>query len=355
MNENHPRLVLSLAPEWSIPQVADALAHALAGQGPALAVTPVAQTSVPADIAVIVPTSGSTGSPKEVALTSAALIASARAAHKFLGAVNGEQWSLLLPINHIAGINVLVRAHELGAPVVGVEAKATYTAIVPTQLHRALNGDSRLLAHLQECKAVLVGGAATSTELIADAKKVNINVITTYGMTEMSGGCIYNNQVLDGVDVKISEAGNIQLRGPMMASGYLNDIDAWNSVTAGGWFTTSDLGEVISGQIRVIGRSDDQVISGGEKISLGTLEKFLGSILSNQEFMACGIPDVEWGTKIVLLSNTTIEVEPLRAKVRAGLGAHAVPKDFLVVDKLPRTSLGKPDRAAAIELYLAAN
>jgi O-succinylbenzoic acid--CoA ligase len=141
----------------------------------------------------------------------------------------------------------------------------------------------------------------------------------------------------------------------MMASGYLNDIDAWNSVTAGGWFTTSDLGEMISGQIRVIGRSDDQIISGGEKISLGTLEKFLGSILSNQEFMACGIPDVEWGTKIVLLSNTTIDVEPLRAKVRVGLGAHAVPKDFLVVDKLPRTSLGKPDRAAAIELYLAAN
>ena len=354
MNENHPRLVASLSPEWSIPQVAEALLRALTGAGPALAVAPISNTSVPNEIAVIVPTSGSTGSPKEVAFTAAALIASATAAHEFLGAVTGERWSLLLPINHIAGINVLVRAMELGTKVVGVEDDATYTAIVPTQLHRALNGDQQLLAHLQRCKAVLVGGAATSAELYAGAEQANINIVTTYGMTEMSGGCIYNNSALPGVDVKISSAGNIQLRGPMMASAYLNDQSAWASVTENGWFTTSDLGELVSGQVKVLGRSDDQIISGGEKISLGAVEKFLSTEFPGEEFLACGIPDLEWGTKLVLLGSATIDFESVRKKVRVALGAHAVPKDFLVVADLPRTSLGKPDRAAARQLYLAA-
>jgi len=355
MNENHPRLVAAIPPEWSMPQVADALARALAGEGPALAMAPISQTSVAANIAVIVPTSGSTGRPKEVAFTSASLISSATAAHKFLGAVAGEQWSLLLPINHIAGVNVLVRAHELGTPVVGITETATYTAIVPTQLHRALNGDQQLLTHLQACKAVLVGGAATNTELLESARQANINVVTTYGMSEMSGGCIYNNRPLDGVDVRIAPTGNIQLRGAMMASGYLNDFESWRAATSDGWFTTSDLGESVNGEVRVIGRSDDQIISGGEKISLGAVEQFLTSEFDGAQFIACGIPDLEWGTKLVLLSKQDIDFELMRNKVRSALGAHAVPKGFLKVKDLPRTSLEKPDRNAARDLYLAAN
>ncbi|CAB4594034.1 MAG: AMP-binding protein [Actinobacteria bacterium] len=355
MNENHPRLVASISPEWSIPQVADALSRALAGDGPALAAAPISQQSVPAEISVVVPTSGSTGAPKEVAFTSAALLASARAAHKFLGAEPGEQWSLLLPVNHIAGINVLVRALELSVPVVGIEDAAAYTAIVPTQLHRALHGDQQLLSHLQGCKAVLVGGAAASSHLLESARKANISVLTTYGMTEMSGGCIYNNQPLSGVEVKISATGNIQLRGPMMAAGYLNNLSAWKNATEDGWFTTSDLGELVGKEIRVTGRSDDQIISGGEKISLGAVEKFLSQEFHEQEFIACGVPDLEWGTKLVLLSNLDINIESVRDKLKNSLGAHAVPKGFLTVETLPLTSLGKPDRTIARELYLAAN
>jgi O-succinylbenzoic acid--CoA ligase len=355
MNENHPRLLTALSPEWSMPQVEEALARALDGAGPALAMAPVSCTNVPAEIAVVVPTSGSTGQPKEVAFTSAALSASAQAAHDFLGALPGERWSLLLPINHIAGVNVLVRARALGNPVLGINDAVQYTAIVPTQLHRALNGDHQLLAHLQACKAVLVGGAAASAELLESAHLTNINIVTTYGMSEMSGGCIYNNRALDGVDVRISAAGNIQLRGSMMASGYLNDSDSWKRATSDGWFTTSDLGELVDGEVRVIGRSDDQIISGGEKISLDAIEKFLNAEFNNQEFIACGVSDPEWGTKLIVLSNQRIEMESLRDKVRAELGGHAVPKGLLVVADLPRTSLGKPDRVAARDLYLAAN
>ena len=353
MNENHPREVLPISPEWSIPQVAEALFRALSGAGPALAFAPISTSSVSPEIAVIIPTSGSTGAPKEVALSSAALIASARASHKFLEAKSGERWSLLLPINHIAGVNVLVRALELGVQPVGVEDEADYSAIVPTQLHRALHGDEKLLQHLKNCKAVLVGGSASSEELVADARAAGINVITTYGMSEMSGGCIYNHTPLHGVEVRISDSGNIQLKGPMMADGYLNNPELWSALTSDGWFTTSDLGELIDGQLFIHGRSDDQIISGGEKISLGAIENLLRQKFSAQEFIAVGVPDLEWGTKLVVVSNHHIDIEEVRSITRTEFGAHAVPKDFITLQELPLTTIGKPDRTRAREIYLA--
>lgn len=353
MNENHPREVLPIHPEWSIPQVAEALFRALAGFGPALAFAPITATALAPDIALIIPTSGSTGAPKEVALSATALVASARASHEYLNAKSGERWSLLLPINHIAGVNVLVRALELGVQPVGVDDEADYSAIVPTQLHRALHGDEKLLQHLMNCKAVLVGGAATSEELVTAASEAGINVITTYGMSEMSGGCVYNNEPLSGVEVRISTSGNIQLKGPMMAVGYLNHPDLWSALTSDGWFTTSDLGELIDGRLYVHGRSDDQIISGGEKISLGAVEDLLHANFNQQEFTAIGVPDLEWGTKLVIASNKEIEIEKVRSITRNQLGAHAVPKEFITLPELPLTSIGKPDRAATREIYLA--
>jgi o-succinylbenzoate---CoA ligase len=353
MNENHPREVQPISPEWSIPQVAEALYRALSGEGPALAFAPVSTTTVAADIAVIIPTSGSTGAPKEVALSASALIASARASHKYLEAQSGNRWSLLLPTNHIAGVNVLVRALELGVQPVGIDEDAQFTAIVPTQLHRSLNGDAKLLHHLKNCTAVLVGGAATSDDLVGAARAEGINVVTTYGMSEMSGGCIYNNSPLAGVDVRISSAGAIQLKGPMMADGYLNNPGLWQSVTSDGWFTTSDLGELREGKLYVHGRSDDQIISGGEKISIGAIENLLHAEFIDQEFVAFGIPDLEWGTKLVIASNAEIDIERVRSITRSEFGAHAVPKEFITLEKLPLTSIGKPDRSAAREIYLA--
>ena len=353
MNENHPREVLPISPEWSIPQVAEALFRALSGAGPALAFAPIGTTTVTPDIAVIIPTSGSTGAPKEVALSAAALISSARASHKFLGAQSGDRWSLLLPINHIAGVNVLVRALELGVQPVGIVDEADFTAIVPTQLQRALTGDEKLLTHLKNCKAVLVGGAATAEQLIIDAKAAGLNIVTTYGMSEMSGGCIYNHTPLHGVDVRISDSGNIQLKGPMMAESYLNNLELWTALTSDGWFTTSDLGELVDGKLFVLGRTDDQIISGGEKISLGAIENLLHAEFVEQGFIAFGVPDLEWGTKLVIASNTQIDIEAVRSITRAQFGAHAVPKDFITLENLPLTTLGKPDRLATREIYLA--
>ena len=353
MKEIHLRPVELVSPEWSIPQVAEALYRALSGDGPALAFAPISTESVPEEIAVVIPTSGSTGQPKEVALTAAALISSARASHTFLGAQIGDRWSLLLPLNHIAGVNVLVRALELGVSVASRNEDAEFTAIVPTQLHRALHGDSELLAHLKNCTAVLVGGAETTGELKQAATDAGINIVTTYGMSEMSGGCVYNGTPLEGVSVKISELGNIQLKGAMMASGYLNTPELWNATCIDGWFTTSDLGELSGNHLKVLGRSDDQIISGGKKISLGTLEKFLAGVFPHQEFIAFGAPDLEWGTKLIIASNQNMDIELLRTSIKKELGQHAVPKDFLTLPEIPRTSLGKLDRTSARNIYLA--
>ena len=133
-----------------------------------------------------------------------ALVSSARASNTFIGAKPGDTWSLLLPLTHVAAVNVFVRAFELGTIPVdlrnhdGEYPRVNFTAIVPTQLFRALNGDENLLKHLQSAQKVLVGGAALATGIRNQAIAAGINVVTTYGMSETSGGCVYNGEILEG-------------------------------------------------------------------------------------------------------------------------------------------------------------
>ncbi|NDG10073.1 MAG: hypothetical protein EB112_05205 [Actinobacteria bacterium] len=188
---------------WSTPQILDALLLALTGDGPALSTSRIFVAGVDPKIALVVTTSGSTGAPKSVALTAKSLITNARATHKFLGARTGQRWSLLLPTSHVAGINVLVRSIELGTTPVGIESEADFTAIVPTQLHRAISGDNQLLEHLKGCAAVLVGGGPLDDELRKSAESLGIKVVATYGATETCGGVIYDGRPLEGISLSI--------------------------------------------------------------------------------------------------------------------------------------------------------
>jgi len=349
MDTSSPRDLLQVPQEWSITQVMLALESALAGRGPALTFAPSRFSSVPAEIAVVIPTSGSSGSPKEVAISAAALIASTSAAHQYLEASAGDRWSLLLPINHIAGVNVLLRVLALHSEIVDLRKSiksrdVEFTAIVPTQLYRAMNGDEDLLQHIQRARAVLVGGASTSEALLADARAHGVNVITTYGMSEMSGGCVYNQKPLDGVSFTTDESGRVLLKGPMRASTYLGNPEAWQRATDGDWFLTSDVGSVIDGSLLVQGRIDDQIISGGEKISLNSLEDFLNSALAPQKFMTCALPDQQWGQALCLASDLEINHDHVKDVIRKEFGAHTIPKFFLGKTDLPLTSIGKPDR-----------
>ena len=253
------REVRTIDSSWSTPQFLEALLLALKGDGAALSTTPLDTDEVDARVALVITTSGSTGNPKSVLLSANSLIANARATHKFLGASSGERWSLLLPTTHIAGLNVLIRSIELGTEPVGVDSKADYSAMVPTQLHRALNGDDALLGHLKNCKAVLVGGGPLDQSLKESGTKSGINIITTYGMTETSGGIVYNGVPIEGVSVEIQNE-RIALKGPQIALGYLNGEFPIHD----GWFQTNDYGTFENGSLKVIGRIDDQIIDSAD-------------------------------------------------------------------------------------------
>ena len=329
--------VIDIGLQWETPALTAALAAAIGNGAPAQ---------------VIINTTGSSGIKKRVLLSMDAIETSAKLSNSQIGAAPGDIWSLLLPINHIAGVNVLARAIKLGSSVVGVGETADYTAIVPTQLHRALFRDKKLLEHLQKCKSVLVGGSPASKTLLELATEAGINVITTYGMTETSGGCIYNNRALPGISVKVDETGRLMIKGPILASGYEDNQELWSENFKDGWFLTSDLGTVKDNEVQVIGRSDDVVLSGGENVSLFAIESELAMTFPDVNFLATSIPDSEWGQKICLISDIEVDHLQVSQVLKEKLGKQFVPKDFLVVDQIPQIGIGKPDRVKASQLFI---
>jgi O-succinylbenzoic acid--CoA ligase len=351
MGEKELRDLIPIQAEWSIPQLQENLAVALEGSGAALSTTQTQTKQVANEVALVVNTSGSTGDSKSVVLSSAALIASANASHKYLGATPGDSWSLLLPTTHIAGLNVIVRATALGSRVIDNRntenyLDADFVSIVPTQLYKALTSDSKLLEHLTAAEAVLVGGAPLSDKLKKEAVSKHVKIITTYGMTEMSGGCVYNQKPLEGVDVKISDAGLIQLSGPMIASGYLLANGELEKFADSDWFDTTDLGEITNGMLKVLGRVDDVIISGGEKISLSAVEEIIRQILPKMDLITFAMADDLWGEKLCLASTSLIDLDDLRTSLNSIL----TPKEIFLFEEIPTTMLGKPDRKRAIEI-----
>ena len=332
------RKLRTIDPSWSTPQLLDALLLSLKGEGPALSTSDI-NAEVDPRVALVVTTSGSTGNPKSVLLSKQSLLASTRATHKYLNATSGQRWSLLLPTNHIAGLNVLIRSIELGTTPVTVDSPADYTAIVPTQLHRALNGDATLFDHLKSCTAVLVGGGPLDKELKHQATITGINVIATYGMTETCGGLIYDGQPLDGVQVEIRD-GRIALKAPQIALGYIDG----ELLNQDGWFITNDLGQIVDGQVEVLGRVDDQIISGGEKISISAIESFLQNEFNSTEIIAFAKPDKEWGETLCIATTTDLELSLIQSKLKEKFGAHASPKQLFKISAIPYLGIGKPDR-----------
>jgi O-succinylbenzoic acid--CoA ligase len=255
------------------------------------------------------------------------MIYSARNSNAYLGAKPGDRWSLLLSPEHTAGINVLVRSIELGTTPVTENESADFTAIVPTQLFRALNGDLKLLNHLKGCRAVLVGGAHADEHLLTQAKANGINCVTTYGMTETSGGCVYNGTPLPGVEIQIGET--IEIKGPMLARVELKD----------GFFVTSDLGKIDDGKLIILGRADDVINSGGKKVSLSKVEKALGDA-----FAAFGTDNSEWGSALNIATTSQMSDDEIQLVLSVKFGVKAL--NIYRVNEIPRTALEKIDRQA---------
>lgn len=378
---------------------------------------------------MVLRTSGSTtGTGKLVGVSMDALVASARATHKRLGGAG--IWVLALPAYHAAGVQVLVRAAVAGthvfnaykeggfdpqhlaqvidaacaaagdaAPSCGDDAASSraggageaaraadaagracpvYTSLVPTQLRRGLD-DEQLCVALARLDAVLIGGAAADAQLLAQAKAAGIKVVTTYGMSETCGGCVYDGQPLPGVSMDVDQAtGAIWLSGPMLATGYLGDEEltkrcfvsrpqghsgggadsgAGTGEPARRWFITSDRGQIVDGRLQVLGRLDDVIISGGIKVEPGPIEALLALNPLVSECAVVGLPDLQWGqvvTAVVVPASMPglgrVDEGAILAQIRVYLeqklsGAQC-PKQVLLADALPYKGIGKVDRRA---------
>ena len=338
---------------------------------PLAAVAARLRTAVPRGTAVVLRTSGSTtGTGHLVALGAAALVASARATHERLGGPG--RWVLAVPAHHVAGLQVLVRSVVAGTSPVLLDTSAGfdpaalagavaampddapgYLSLVPTQLVRVLDaGEDRPLRRLA---AILVGGAATAPATLARARAAGLRVVTTYGMTETGGGCVYDGVPLPGVRVRTGVDGRVEIAGPMLASGYLDDPDGGPFVVEAGqrWLRTSDRGRLTPGpggaRLTVLGRVDDLINTGGVKVSPAAVERLAGP-----EVVVVGVPDPEWGELVTAVTTTAGSLAVLRATVSAELGAAHAPRALVRIDALPLRGPGKVDRSAVTRLARAA-
>jgi O-succinylbenzoic acid--CoA ligase len=340
MDNSSQRKILRVSPACETPLLARDITAALAGNGPTLGFGEVTSEFGPTQAAVVIGTSGTTGTPKEIFLSSHALVSSARASNAFVGAKVGDTWSLLLPLTHVAAVNVFVRAFELGTIPVdlrnhsGEYPRVNFTAIVPTQLFRALNGDNNLLKHLQGAQKVLVGGAALTNAIRNQATAAGINVVTTYGMSETSGGCVYNGEILEGTEVKV-RGGCIFIRGSILAL---------NLDLSDGWFETKDLGELVDEKLVVFGRSDDVIITGGENLSLNSVESILNENFPDIQCAAFSVDDPQWGQTLHIAVVGEPDTGRISSVLEEKVGTFAKPKGIHFVNSLPLLGIGKVDR-----------
>ncbi len=391
-----PRLLRAVAlAQLPLARTLDLLAAALAGDGDALLPVPqdepgrralaglrpdtplqLGEDDQSDPTAVVVATSGSTGDPRGALLPASALRASANATLSRLGGPG--VWLLALAPHHIAGVQVLVRSllADTEPEVLDLShgftpeaftlatgrlrrraAGRRYAALVPTQLARLLDAGGEALAALTSYDAVLVGAAATPEALLERAQQAGVQVVTTYGMSETSGGCVYDGRPLDGVRVDLDADGRVLLAGPVLARGYRLRPQAPEFVEHGGrrWLRTDDLGELDGDRLRVVGRADDVIVTGGLKVSPAAVEAVLAGLPEIGESIVVGVPDPEWGQLVVAVLTARDRARPpvlqeVRAAVSARLGPAAAPRRLVLVDHLPLRGPGKPDRRAAADL-----
>jgi o-succinylbenzoate---CoA ligase len=318
------------------------------------------------DIALVATTSGTTGAPKGALLTAAALRASATATHDRLGGPG--RWLLALPAYHIAGVQVLVRSllggtvpieldvsngfdiNELPSAVKELGPGRRYTALVATQLAKALT-DPAAAAALSELDAVLIGGGPAPQPLLEAAKTAGVTVVRTYGMSETAGGCVYDGVPLDGVRLRVDDDGRIVIGGPTLANGYRNPPDP-DPFAEPGWFRTDDIGAVDdSGILRVLGRADEAISTGGLTVLPQPVEAALRTHPAVADCAVFGLADERLGQRVavaivVASGHAPPSLETLRAHVMQTLDRTAAPRELHMVDALPMRGIGKVDRQA---------
>lgn len=330
--------------------------------------------AVPDGVVLVVSTSGSTGTPKGVMLSAAAIRAGAAATDARLGGPG--EWTLALGAHYVAGAMVVCRALlggralHLASPDLAALPSRTdrpgirrYVSVVPTQLAR-LRADRTALRALAGFDAILLGGAAVDPDLLEQLRGAGLQLVTTYGMSETCGGCVYDGHPLDGVGITVDrDDQRVGITGPVLFSGYLGRPDltaaALRVVPGAGhpgpgsgtirMLLTGDRGELgADGTLRLLGRIDDVVVSGGLNVDLAAVQAAARRVLGTTELAALGVPDRVWGTRVVVVTTARTTLAELRTALAADLSHHALPRGLSHVEVLPTTSSGKIDRRALV-------
>jgi O-succinylbenzoic acid--CoA ligase len=314
-------------------------------------------------LSAVVTTSGTTDTPKAVELTVAGREAIGEGFATALGTASGDRWIVCLPLHHVAGLAILARARTSGAAVTvhpgfdlervanaPREIGATLVSLVPTMLHRLLEAQ----APLHEYRRIVVGGAAMSPALRARAHAAGAPVVDAYGLSETWGGIALDGIAIPGVEIALSPSdgteSEVLVRGDVVMRGYRGQRDdAPNPFTPDGFFRTGDIGALDGGRLRIVDRARDFVISGGVNVSPSAVEAVLAEHASLADVCVAGVPDPEWGERLVAYvvvreHSTPPTADELRAYARDRLTAAQLPKDVVVLDAIPRTAGGKARR-----------
>jgi O-succinylbenzoic acid--CoA ligase len=340
--------------------------------GPA-SLEPESLEPVPADRALaIVQTSGTGGAPRGAVLSRRAFVASAAAHSANLPWVEGDRWLISMPPAHVGGLSILTRcliarrsvvldpgAFDPSTTIRAIdEQHVTLLSVVPTTLQRLMDHRNSSWTPPPTLRAVLLGGAPISKALREEAARRGIPVLSTYGCTEAcsqiatqsleQSGQPGSGRPLDGIEVRL-ESDEIQVRGDVLMDGYLDEEPNDDPRTPDGWLRTGDLGRFRpDGQLEVLGRVDDLIITGGENVSPAEVEEFLCTVPGVTEACVFGLAHHEWGEEVVAALVTEAEEfdrAVLRARLRSGLAPQKRPKRVSMLDALPLNRSGKVDRA----------
>lgn len=310
-------------------------------------------------------TSGYTGSAKLVLQTSQALLCSIKATETYLQ--GSGQWLAVLPHQYVGGLQVLLRSIVAGTNPVFLEAgkfsaqkfvqaaaklshKKRYVSLVPTQLKILLDDEAACFA-LTQFAAVLVGAAAVTKNLLLKAQLNKINVVTTYGMSETCGGCVYSGQPLPGVEIKTDTENNIYIKGTVVTKSYLLKPNMQQVQLNNAWFCTQDVGSWDGKFLSVFGRSDDIVITGGMKVCANQVAEYVLESAKMQDCVVVGVADEFWGNVLVAFTvGRETSISTIKNSIKKNIGSYAVPKIFLDLPNIPFLKSGKADKQKLLDI-----
>jgi O-succinylbenzoic acid--CoA ligase len=316
------------------------------------------------DAAFVAATSGSTGEPRGVIITRDNLRAAVEASWSRIEGLSECCWVLALPVTSIGGFGAIVRAHLAHRPLHvldSVGGAAPFDAqdlialpfsepfaisLVPRQLSDLLESTegTRWLARAH---TVLVGAAATPGDLAERARDSGVALVTTYGMTETTGGCAYDGIPLPGVEIDLDLGGRIAVIGRQVAAGYRDGDGDFSGDGASRRFLTSDHGRWAQGRLHVVGRTDDVVKVHGVNVALGAVESLIREMVIVRDCAVVALPDERQGNRIraFVVSGDPGSADDIAAYVGEQLGGAAKP-ELVLVDSLPLLPNGKIDRLA---------